>query len=118
MKNKIMIVDDDPNLRLLYQKELAADEYDIISADDAESALQLLKKENCRVVVLDIEMPEISGLELVTKIKKDQPNTKVILNSAYPMYKADFKSWLADDYLVKSSDLNPLREKIKQLMDK
>lgn len=117
MKNKIMIVDDDPNLRLLYQKELAAEEYDIIATDDSEKVIDLLKQEKCRVVVLDIEMPEISGLELVTKIKEDSPATKVILNSAYPMYKADFKSWLADDYLIKSSDLGPLKEKIKQFME-
>lgn len=112
-----MIVDDDPNLRLLYQKELAEDNYAIITAENAEEALDKLSHEGCQLVVLDIEMPEVSGLELVTRIKKDSPDTKVILNSAYPMYKADFKSWLADDYLVKSSDLSPLKEKIKQIMD-
>jgi len=42
---------------------------------------------------------------------------RVILNSAYSTYKIDFQSWLADDYIVKSSDLDPLKSRIRQLLE-
>jgi hypothetical protein len=51
-------------------------------------------------------------------LRKISPGTALVINSAYSTYKADFKSWLADGYIVKSSNLGPLKEKIKDLLVK
>ena len=116
MNKKILIVDDDSNLRLLYQKELRNEGYLVTTVESGDKAIELLSLDSFQLIILDIEMPELSGLELITHLKKIAPQTFIIINSAYTTYKADFNSWLADAYLVKSSDLQPLKNEIKKLL--
>ena len=117
MNRQILVIDDDKPLRLLYRSELTGDGYDVITAGTAEEGLRLLNENAVDLILLDIEMPDQSGLEALQSIRKASPRVRVILNSAYSTYKVDFKSWLADDYIVKSSDLDPLKGRIKQLLE-
>ncbi len=116
MNKKLLIVDDDSNIRLLYQHELKTEGYHITAVESGEKAIELLSTDTFHLIILDIEMPELSGLELITDLKEIAPQSLIIINSAYSTYKADFKSWLADAYLVKSSDLQPLKNEIKNLL--
>lgn len=114
---KILVIDDDPGIRLLYEKALHDCGFDVVVAGDGRQALERIAETEFDVTVLDIEMPDMSGLELLGQIRHDAPNLPIILNSAYTTYKADFKSWLADEYVVKSSDLAPLKAAISKILE-
>jgi DNA-binding NtrC family response regulator len=109
-------VDDDASICLLYEQELRRSGYEVETASSGQEAMEKINKERFDVAVLDIEMPDISGLDVLKNIKQELPDMWVILNTAYSTYMSDFNSWLADAYVVKSSDLTPLKDKIKELL--
>jgi len=115
---KILVVDDEPGLRLLYTAELEDEGYEVVSAADCSSAAELLEKEQIDLVVLDIQIKQESGLEMLQKIVKERAGLPVILCSAYNCYKDDFASWLADAYIVKSSNLDELKQEIARQLNK
>jgi CheY-like chemotaxis protein len=115
---KILLVDDEENLLMLYKQELLDEGYQVITAGDAREGIEKIKAGNLDVVIMDIRMPAMDGLEAIGKIlglKKDIP---IILNTAYSNYKEDFMSWAADAYVVKSSDLTQLKNTIREVLDK
>ena len=116
MNQRILIVDDEKMIRLLYRKELNQAGYEVDTASSGAEAIKKVSQGNFGAVVLDIELPDMSGLEVLQKLREIAPETPIIINSAYTTYKSDFQSWLADDYIVKSSDLQGLKQKIKQLV--
>ena len=115
---KILVVDDEPGLRLLYAAELADEGYQVVTAENCSEAAATLEKESIDLVVLDIQIKQESGLEMLQKIVKERSGLPVILCSAYNCYKDDFASWLADAYIIKSSNLNELKQEIARLLKK
>ena len=117
MKPTILVVDDERNIRLLYEKELREEGYDVVLAADAREALGVIEKRKMDLVVLDIKMPGMDGIEALGQILAKNSAIPVILNSAYSSYKDSFLSWSADAYVIKSSDLTELKAKIRSLLD-
>ena len=117
-KPKILVVDDEVNQALLYEQELSEEGYDVDLAHSGEEAIEQVQKIRYDLVVLDIGMPEMDGLEVLEKMLGIDKNLSVILNTAYPSYKDNFMSWAADAYVVKSSDLTELKGKIKESLAK
>lgn len=113
---RILIVEDDPNLCLLYASEFAEDGYDVVTAQNGDQALALLKAGVPDLVVLDIRMEPMDGLELLDRLRDRQKAMPVVINSAYPSFKADFSTWGADAYVVKSSDLTELKDMVRHLL--
>ena len=113
---KILIVDDEVNVRKLYAEELRNEGYHTVSAATVAEALAAVEKENPDLIVLDIKLGEESGIDCLIKIAKQRKHLPVILNSAYSVYRDNFQTWAADAYIVKSVDLAPLKEKIKDLL--
>ena len=70
------------------------------------------------LVILDIRMPGMDGLEALPRILGIKEGLPVIMNTAYTQYQDSFMSWAADAYVVKSSDLTELKEKVKELVNK
>lgn len=116
MNDKILIVEDEQNLRRLYQTELEEEGYDVLTAADSEGALEKLKNVPVDIVVLDLKFPEGSGLEYLQEFMHVKRHVKVVINTAYPMAKWDFRSWVADAFLIKSSDLTELKNTINQML--
>jgi DNA-binding response OmpR family regulator len=114
--HRLLIVDDEDHIRKLYKDYLSREGYEVVTAASAEEALKIAAEIGLDLVVLDIELEETTGLEVLKKIKEQYPALPVILNSAYSTYKSDFHTWVADAYVVKSSDIVPLKEKIKELV--
>jgi len=112
----VLIVDDETNLRILYKKELKEEGYNVIAAESGEEALEKLKTKKVDLVVLDIKMQGMDGIQTLREILTKDRNVKVILNSAYSTYKSDFSTWSADAYIIKSSNLDELKIKIKELL--
>ncbi|MCK9263501.1 MAG: response regulator [Desulfomonilia bacterium] len=114
---KVLIVDDEKHIRLLYSEELKEEGYDVALAADGKDILPRIEREKPDVVVLDIKMVSTSGLDVLQEIRNKYYNLPVILCSAYGSYKVDIKSIAADAYVVKSSDLTELKNKIAQVLE-
>ena len=115
---KILVVDDEASIRLLYSQELADEGYEVTTAASAVEAVQKLEGQTFDLVVLDIKLKNESGLDLLQKIVKERHEMPVILCTAFSFYKDDFSAWLADGYVVKSSDLQELKDEIKKALEK
>jgi DNA-binding response OmpR family regulator len=112
---KILLVDDDAAQRLICQKELE-EEHEIIPATDGLEAIECLKKEKVDLVVLDVNMPRMDGMEVLGKILSLWPGMPVILYSGFDSYRDSFMSLAADAYIKKSCDISELKLKIKHLL--
>ncbi len=118
MKKKILVVEDEEGLRLLYQVELEAEGYQVITARNGKEAIQKLEEGKPDLIVLDIVMPVMDGMEALGKIVGKDRKIPIILNTSYSGYRDDFMSWVADAYVTKSSDLEELKAKVKELLEK
>ncbi len=115
---KLLIVDDEANIRLLYAQELSDEGYEVVTASSALEAVEKLEGSSFDLVVLDIKLKNESGIELLQRIVKDRHGLPVILCTAFSCYKDDFSAWLADGYVVKSSDMQELKDEIKRVLAK
>lgn len=103
---KVMLVEDDNNLREIYEARLLAEGYEIVSARDGEEALAMAVKEKPDLIISDIMMPKISGFDMldILRTTPETKNTKVIMMTA--LSQAEDKDRAdklgADKYLVKS----------------
>jgi len=118
MSKRILLVEDEKPLCLLYEEELSKDGYDVTAVTDAEAALEALGASAFDLIVTDIRMPGKDGIELITQIMGLRKDIPIIINSAYQSYKEDFMTWAADAYVVKSTSLNELKAKIRELLER
>jgi CheY-like chemotaxis protein len=112
----ILVADDEEAIRILLEEELQEEGYRVISVSNARDALKVVETEPLDLVILDIRMPGMDGLEALPRILGMKEGLPVILNTAYSQYQDSFMSWAADAYVVKSSDLTELKQKIKELI--
>ena len=118
MKERILLVDDDDGLRDLYEEELEEEGYEVLTAKNGKEALQKLKKEKPNLIVLDIVMPVMDGIEAIGFMIEKNKTIPVILHTSHPGYREDFMSWAADAYVIKSSDLSELKATIRKLLER
>jgi DNA-binding response OmpR family regulator len=115
---KVLCVDDDLSLLRLYQEELTEEGYRVIVAKDGKEALKKFERESPNVVVMDIRMPVMDGIETLTALLGKDRQIPVILNTAYPQYQENFMTWGAEAYVIKSSDLTELKKKIREVLNR
>ena len=115
---KLLVVDDEANIRLLYSQELSDEGYQVVTAASALEAVERLETESFDLAVVDIKLKNESGIELLQRIVKERHTLPVILCTAFSCYKDDFSAWLADGYVVKSSDLQELKDEIARVLAK
>jgi DNA-binding NtrC family response regulator len=118
MKAKLLIADDEKNLRELYRIEFTDAGYDVATAANAAEVMTLMDAGDYDVIVLDIQMPGMSGIELLQKIMAKDKRQPVILNTAYPSYRDNFMTWPAEAYVVKSADTTELKQAIQKVLAK
>jgi len=114
---RILVVDDEVNIRKLYQSELEECGFEVETAANGLEAMRSVKAALPDLVILDIKLAQDNGLDCLRRIKEFNPSIPVILNSGYSTYKDDFSSWLADAYLVKSSNTKELTRKVRELLE-
>jgi CheY-like chemotaxis protein len=115
-RKTILVVDDDEDERFLCQEVLADEGYDVIVAKDGKEALERVEQTPPDLVILDIVMPEMDGMEAMIRILRRHRKIPVILNTSYPRYQKDVMTGAADAYVLKSSDFTELKEKIRELI--
>jgi DNA-binding NtrC family response regulator len=116
--SRLLVVDDEANIRLLYKEELAEEGYEVVTAASISEATEKLLEGAFDLAVLDIKLKNESGIELLQQLVKERHDMPVILCSAFSCYKDDFSAWLADGYVVKSGDLSELKNEIARVLAK
>ena len=115
---KILVVDDEKNIRILFQDELEEAGYAVELADSGTEALKRVAADPPDLVVLDIRMPDMTGIEVLQKIREDHKDLPVIMVTAVRGLRDDFTIWDAEifSYLTKPVDLDELKETVKQAL--
>lgn len=112
-KKRILICDDEEGVRESL-KLILEDDYELSFANTGIEALEKVKDEPPDIVILDIKMPKMSGLETLKRIKKISPKTKIIIASGYKSVETAQEAIKlgASDYIVKPFESNELLKKI------
>jgi CheY-like chemotaxis protein len=114
----VLVVENNKNQRLLYEQELRFEGYNVLLARNGREAIAKLKKQIPDLIIMEITMPLVDGIETISDILVKRCNIPIIINTAYGDYKDRFFPWSADACIVKSSDLGELKNKTKELLGK
>jgi len=109
-------VDDDLALLALYQDELNEEGYEVALARSGKEALEKFSAENPDLIILDVLMPRMDGIDILQAILKKEPRARVVLNTIYPEYREKFRELGAVGCIIKSSDLSKFKETIRELI--
>ena len=112
----ILIVDDEPHLRLLYEMELHRAGYRTMTAANARECLEFVETMHIDLIILDIRMPGMDGIEVLNRIVAQRKGVPIIIHSAYGGYRSNYLAWAADAYLIKSSNLEKLVGTVRKLL--
>jgi DNA-binding response OmpR family regulator len=118
MAEKILIIEDDPSILRGLQLNLGMEGYLVRSAGDGETGLSMARSEKPDLVVVDVMLPRLGGLEVVREIRRDDPDLPVLVLSAKGQ-ESDKVAGLelgADDYIVKPFGLKELLARIDALL--
>jgi len=115
---KILFADDEVNLLHLYREEFSEEGYYVILAENGKEAVEKFGEEKPDLVVMDINMPVMDGIESMNIILGKSRKTPIILSSAYPQHKHNYMTWGAEAFVVKSSDFTELKDKIREALQK
>jgi two-component system, cell cycle response regulator DivK len=116
----ILVVEDDPWIRSLMADLLAGEGYAVVQAPDGKQGLELAKEQDPDVILLDLAMPEVSGLDVLHELKSSNPtrDIPVIVVSAYAMLMMGSDARRADGVIQKPFDLADLLAQVSQAVDK
>ncbi len=117
---KILVSEDEPMLLKTIELKLKKEGYTVIIAKDGREAAYMLEEEDPDMLITDIMMPYVSGLELISIIrKKEQKKIPIIILSAMEQEKVVMEAFDlgADDYITKPFSLNELAIRVKRLMN-
>jgi len=119
-KGRVVVIDDEVNAAQALETLLREDGYEVWNAQDARSGLQLVEKEDPDVILTDLRMPGMDGLELLARIKEACPETMVILMTAYGTVKTAVQAMKlgAEDYLSKPIDVEELEVVLQRTVEK
>ena len=114
--SKVLIVDDEPHLRLLYETELRRAGFETMTASNADQGLEFVETMKPDLVILDIRMAGMDGIEALQRILERDNTIPVILNTAFSSYRDNYLTWAADAYVTKSSDVTELVTTVEGLL--
>jgi two-component system response regulator PilR (NtrC family) len=119
-KRKILVVDDEKNIRETLRIFLRGEGYQVTLADDGQSGLKALKKDIFDLIITDLKMPKISGFDLLKTIKEDSPDTAVVIITAFGTTESAVEAMKlgAFDYIQKPFKIENIRLVIKNALEK
>ena len=120
VKNKILVVDDEPNIRKVIKARLEANDYEVITASDGEEAVIKFHSENPDLIILDVRMPKKDGFQVLEELRKGEPAKwrPIIMLTAENNPKNIFKGYQneADLYVVKPFEWEKLISNVQTLL--
>ena len=119
MRNKVLVVDDEKQIRDLLQKFLKREGYEVIVASDGKEAIELAKKERPEVVLLDIKLPKIDGIEVCRRLKADREIAflPILMISAFEDKRPEAEGAGAEGFISKPVDLMQVSVQIKTTLN-
>jgi two-component system response regulator (stage 0 sporulation protein F) len=114
--SQILLVEDQPHQRMLYEQELSDEGYDVLTASNGRDALELFERHHPQLVVTDILLPGMNGIEVMERILEIDRNTPIIVHSAYSSPSHDFVTWFARAYVMKCGDLTELKTQVRNAL--
>lgn len=120
MKESILVIDDEADLRNLLLKLLTLEGYKVLCAGDGKSGIALAQKEEFAIVLLDVRLPDIDGLELIHKLKKINPLAEIVVITAYGTIEDGVRAIKegAFDYITKGDEDNKIVPVIQRAAEK
>jgi two-component system NtrC family sensor kinase len=117
---KVLFIDDDEAIRKVMSIDLTDAGYQVFLAADGESGIDLLKRERCQIVITDIRMPGIDGIEVVRRIKTDDPDVEVIVVTGHGDMHLAIKALQLDasDFINKPIDQEALEVALKRAKER
>lgn len=118
MAQKILVVDDEERVRNLLESFLRRQGHEVVLAANGEEALELAAKERPAMILLDVKMPRLDGLEVCRKLKQDQETSHipVIMATAYKDHLEEALDTGADDFISKPFHLAELSVRVKSIL--
>jgi len=109
-KMKILVVDDEESIRTLLQKVLASQERTILLAEEGRKAIEVYRREQPDITILDLRMPDVSGLDVLKEIRAMDPSATVIVYSGMAGGTAEQQARAlgVSDFVAKGGSLRPL----------
>ncbi|MGE5308413.1 MAG: ATP-binding protein [Deltaproteobacteria bacterium] len=120
MKKRILVVDDEPIVRELLERTLGGGEYDLETCDGGAAALEHLRSRFFNVLITDLKMPKVSGLDVLREVKKINPYTEVIIITGYPTIEGavDAIKIGAFDFICKPFDILELKSTVSRCIER
>lgn len=112
----VLVVEDNPYHQRLYQDELIAEGYQVRIADDGDAALAVVAHEPLDVVILDLHLRSMDSVTVLQRIRTINPRLPVIINTIDASGETLLADTGVDAFVVKSSDLTPLKTAIVRLL--
>lgn len=119
MNKKILVVDDETNVRIALS-EILEDDYAILTAENGKEAIEKVKQGKPDLLLLDLRLPDMGGLEVIKKVKEIRPNLPIIILSGVEEIKTAVEAIRsgADEYLIKPSTVYEIRRTVRAILNK
>ncbi len=117
---KILVVDDEPNIRFFLERVLSKEGYQVTTAASGGESLALVEQETFDLVLLDLKLRDVSGLDVLEVLHREEPGTAVIILTGYASLETAVEALRhgAHDYLYKPTKANNLRKSVRQALKK
>jgi DNA-binding NtrC family response regulator len=117
---RILIIDDDENIRKVLTTILEEEGYTIESVDTAKKAIERTKRKSYNLALIDIRLPDMEGIELLTRMKDTTPKMRKIIITGYPTIQNAMEAVNrgADAYILKPFDMEKVLKTIENQLKK
>lgn len=117
-KQTILVVDDEPMVLDLFEEILSKERYTLLTANNGKEALELVRKKTPDLVILDLKLPDVSGIETLRRINRLSENTEVIIITGYGSMETTRAAMRlgAYDYITKPFDIDYIRALIEDAL--
>ncbi len=118
-KKRIMFVDDEPEILEILQDIFDGSSFEIVTAGTGEKAIRLVRESLIDLILCDLKLPDISGIEVLKKAKERQPGVMAILTTGYydPLsHEKDEHAKVIDKFIPKPWDILSLKREIQNLL--
>lgn len=114
----ILLVEDEVSLSDIISDELREAGYEVLTAYTGKECYEHMKEVTPDLVILDIKLPDVSGLKLLEDVRNKSANLPIVICTAFDSFKTEYEVWASkiSEYIVKPVDLDDLRAKIKKIL--